>query len=294
MASPVILMPTMASATPESDLRCGTTTPAATLVAPDLCEVLVTESGTFTAPSGITKLAAFVVGAGSGGWGSGDSFGSYGGGGGAVVYVDSVDVSGPIDVTIGAGGASGASDVDKTGGNTSVNGDAAVGGFAPDQVSGGISGNGYGGNGADCLIDTVSEYASGGGGAISDAVGNAGGDGLLLSDFFYADSTLFPVLDAGTRYGAGGDSCSVELTTAHSGNGGSASNTSSQNGSDGVVIFRYSALTEASAPVESAAPAALAVTGPSANSSLTTGAASALFAAGAALLLLVRRSRKNA
>jgi LPXTG-motif cell wall-anchored protein len=259
-----------------------------------VCEVLVTESGTFTAPSGISKLAAFVVGAGAGGWGSSLSYGSYGGGAGEVVYVDAVEFSSPLDVTVGVGGAGGYYADMEDGGDSSLDDVTAAGGSVGGQMAGGTSGNGFVGDTdvVNCIIN--SEYSSGGGGATADAEGMAGGAGLVLGDFTDVDTTLFPALDSATVYGAGGDSCSVELVPANTGNGGTAADESAEAGSDGVVIFRYAALTEASLPVESAAPAALAATGPSANSSLGAGAASALFAAGAALLVLVRRRHKNA
>jgi hypothetical protein len=306
VAAPVILMPSMASALPETDPECGTTTPAATLVAPGVCEVVFTESGTFTAPSGISKLAAFMVGAGAGGWGSINSFGSYGGGAGEVVYVDSVEFSNPLEVTVGIGGyfeqitISGAAP--ELGGDTSVGGTTALGGFPTDQFSGGTSGNGYaGGDATNCDMDSTVELSSGGGGASSAANGFSGGAGLVLSDFADVDTTLFPALDSETVYGAGGDSCSTEVTVANTGNGGSASNSSGENGSDGVVIFRYAALSDGVEPITGGGdpitgPAAtvLAKTGPAAEPMFAAGAASALFAAGAALLVMVRRSRKNA
>lgn len=292
IAAPVILMPTMASALPSEDLGCGTTTPAATLVAPGVCEVLITESGTFTAPSGLSKLAAFMVGAGGAGWGADGIVASYGGGAGEVVYVDSVEFASPLAITIGTGGSADV-DVLESGGSTIMGDYTALGGSVSDGMTGGVSGNGYLGTqtAPDCTIDTAWEYSGGGGGATSIGVDNNGGAGLVLSEFPDVDATLFPPLETATLYGVGGDSCSLAPVPGNTGNGGTASLDSAQNGSHGVVIFRYAAVA-----VPAAAPTVpvLAATGPSSDSVVAAGAASALFAAGAALLLMVRRSRKNA
>ena len=296
MAAPVILMPTMASAIPDDGLGCGTATPGATLIAAGICEVVFTESGTFTAPSGISKLAAFLVAGGDGGGiDTDDFFGmSYGGGAGEVLYIDDVEFSAPLAVAVGTGGNAG---------DMGTATETTVGDASARPGAGSWSGN-ENNNPSEPYCDfpeSGSRMSGGGAGAAANGDNHVGGAGYLLSDFPGVDTTLFPANNSELVYGQGGSSCLDVLPTvvANSGNGGATTYGTANDGSDGVVIFRFAPPTEVVAPVTEPtdtpiAAVALAKTGPAAESTLAVGAASALFAAGAALLVMVRRSRKNA
>ena len=83
-----------------------------------------TSSGTWTKPSGISKVLVYVIGGGGGGGGSSGSSnvneaGAGGGGGGCAVELIDVSSISSETVTIGAGGAGGAGDSDGTTGGTS-------------------------------------------------------------------------------------------------------------------------------------------------------------------------------
>jgi hypothetical protein len=288
MAAPVILMPTMASAIPVSDPSCGTATPAATLVAPGVCEVVFTESGTFTAPSTISKLAAFLVAGGEGGSIDSDFGSTYGGGAGEVVYIDAVEFSAPLAVSVGTGGYAN----DRGTATETTVGDATA-----RPGDGVFSGNeNYNPTSAPC----INRESGAGAGAAGNGDGDTVGPGYLLSEFPGVDTALFPATDGEAIFAQGGDAClpALPTTVANSGNGGATTFAAANDGSDGIVIFRYATLSdEAGEEAQSGiAPAAtvLAATGPSVSSAWAPGAASALFAAGAALLVMVRRSRKNA
>jgi hypothetical protein len=76
---------------------------------------LFTSSGTFTVPTGITKVKITVVGGGGGGGGCvssgcGETSGSLGGQGGiSIAYVTGLTPGGTISVTVGSGGSGGGS-----------------------------------------------------------------------------------------------------------------------------------------------------------------------------------------
>lgn len=121
---------------------CPTTTPAATLVADGVCEVRFTTSGTFTPPTGITKLAAVLVGGGgAGGYFTPNDY-AYAGSGGSVVYIDSVPLGGAVTVTVGLGGT-----VSSFGIDPAVGDDTSI---APDGGAGAASGGNAGGGGSTC------------------------------------------------------------------------------------------------------------------------------------------------
>ncbi len=207
---------------------CTAVDPSATEVLPDICEIQYPETGeyTFTAPAGVTKLSAVIVGAG--GARSTAEFGNYAGGGGAVVYVSQVDVSAPIDVVVGMG----AQTSDAAGTASSVNDDVAAAGFtgtADPSPGGGASGNGNAGG----LI-----YAEGGGGGAGAAgSGSNGGIGLQASAVAN-DTAMWPAVDGEPYYGSGGD---VQPMVAGYGEAGWGADGSGQRdfGMDGLVILRW-------------------------------------------------------
>lgn len=115
--------------------------------------VTCNSDGTFTIPSGITKLRYLVVAGGGGGGGiqNVDAYGSGGGGGGGVKSASALAVAAGTTyaITVGSGGA------------------------------GGVGGSTRGGNGGDSSFGTIA--ATGGGGGASQSVssnyGAAGGSG---------------------------------------------------------------------------------------------------------------------
>lgn len=256
---------------------CATSVPAATLIAPDVCQVSFTAAGshTFTAPTGIAKLSALVIGAGGGAttWA-----GSYGGGGGEVVLIDSVDTSGSISITVGAGGAygtDGLTDSGADGQDSSVNLTTAAGGKGATFAGGGASGNGN-------LGANVSDVSGGGGGSSAAATNSAGGAGTKPSSAG-AGSPLFPPISGELAYGAGGSSVTGSVATPDiAGNGGnSQSSSESENGRDGAVFFRFAADGQAET---------LAATG---SNLPAAGFAALSVAAGAALIATSRRRSQN-
>jgi hypothetical protein len=142
-----------------------------------------TSSGTFTVPTGITKVKVTVVGGGGGG-GSFNS-GSYlggGGGGAAIEIISGLTPGGTVSVTVGAGGAYNA-----TGGTSSFGAFCSATGGAPTGLGGLGSGGqlnirGGGGSYGFTNFDTGDYEVPGGGGssilgggAPANANANAGG-----------------------------------------------------------------------------------------------------------------------
>ncbi len=261
---------------------CPTTVPAAILVADGVCEVRITATGafSFTPPSGITKLAAVLVGGGGGGEIVPIDT-SYAGNGGSVTYVDSVPLGGPVAGIVGLGGlASQDSTVvaPDDGSDTVAGADTAAGGGA--------------GFNAEPFCASPPNLYGFGSGANAGPQGSAQGDpvclpgvGYSLSQLSGVDTTLFPASADGTDvYGNGGNASATDpgLVSLVAGSGGSVNATQAASGSNGLVIFRF-----APAPVAPPAPT-LAATG-SDVSWTVPGISAALIAVGALLLALRRR-----
>ncbi len=266
IASPFIALSTPAFA---STADCTAVDPSATEVLPDICEVQYVEYGdfTFTAPSGVVKLTALIVG--GGGARQTDS-GNYAGGGGAVVYVADVDASAPLDITVGIGAQSSS---DAAGTASSVNDDIAAGGFTgttDPNPRGGASGNG---NDGGLLFET-----GGGGGAGADASGATGGVGLKASALAN-DTAMWPAVDGEPFYGAGGD---VEPAVAGYGEAGWGADGSGSRdyGMDGLVVIRWTMKAEQ-----------LPATGVDAGAFATF--AAAFMIPGAALIAFATRGRRS-
>ena len=229
--------PLIAVASPAFAADCGTTTPAATEVAAGICEVVFDSPGdySFTAPSGIAKLTALVVG---GGGGATYYNGTYGGGGGAVVYVADVSTAAPVDITVGAGVDSSSPQAE----SSSVGADVAEGGFSGTYVDltnqyfgGGSSGNGNAGS-AFGFSD-----AGAGGGAGGPAAVEMGGIGVTASDAA-GDAVLWPAVAGEPAYGKGGDYLAPIAISDVAGEGAPSDGSF---GNDGIVILRW-------APIEPA------------------------------------------
>ena len=134
-----------------------------------------TSSGTYTRPSGITKIRVFVTAGGGGGGGCDTNTPNYisaAGGGAGGTAIELIDASGTFanqTVTIGAGGAGGDGSAGGTAANGQDGGTSSFGSFC--SASGGT-----GGLKANNL--TISSYVQGGIGADGDLNlrGNAGGN----------------------------------------------------------------------------------------------------------------------
>ena len=116
-----------------------------------------TSSGTWTKPSGITKIKVYITGGGGGG-GSASSTswqqwtaGGGGGGGTAVEIIDVTSVS-SVAVTIGAGGVSNNVNVSSTAGGTSSFGSYCSGYGGAQGAAQNVPGQGNNGTGGDYSI----------------------------------------------------------------------------------------------------------------------------------------------
>ncbi len=116
-----------------------------------------TSSGTWTKPTGITKIKVYVCGGGGGG-GSGNSgswtqwtAGGAGGGGTAVKIIDVTSIS-SVTVTIGAGGVSNNVNVASTAGGTSSFGSHCSGYGGGAGAAQHVPGQGGGATGGDYII----------------------------------------------------------------------------------------------------------------------------------------------
>jgi len=111
---------------------------ASTIISGQIQNQLFTSSGTWTAPTGVTKVRATVIGGGGGSNAySGNSFS--GGAGGAAVGIYTVTPGTSYSVTVGAGGA-GTGGVNAQGG---TGGTSSFGSFV--SATGGGGGNPYNG-----------------------------------------------------------------------------------------------------------------------------------------------------
>ena len=152
-------------------------------------------TGTFTVPTGVTKVKGTVVGGGGGGGGVGcDGSGGGGGGGGTTIEIISgLTPAATVSVTVGTGGSAGTTGNGGSGGTSSfgaycsATGGAGGGGSTAIPGLGGLGSNGdlniRGGTGFFTSYSSVT--ANGGssflGGAGSGAVYGGGGYGSLGS-----------------------------------------------------------------------------------------------------------------
>lgn len=184
-----------------------------------------TSSGTWTKPSGISKVKVTVVGGGGGGYGVNTyNEGSPGGGGGgsAIKFINVSSVS-SVSVTIGAGGAGGANATASDGGTTSFGSyTSATGGSGAEE---GQNTGGVGGSGSSGDINLTGGTGRKGGFAYHPNnfyFGGAGGASLLgpgTSNISTAGAAI-----NGIGYGSGGSGRVTNGTNA----GGS--------GSSGIII----------------------------------------------------------
>jgi hypothetical protein len=187
-------------------------------------------------------MSAVLVGGGLSGLVYGPT--TYGGGGGGVAFVDSVDISGPIAVTVGAGAVF----------ESSLPGDTTVGANTAGGA-GGLFGEDDNFDIRDLMISgspqespgwiPMPAYVGSGGGAGGAPTDCAAGHGLTASEVA-AGSSLFPAVLGEPVFGEGG-SCSGVTVASQAGAGkggdvfGEVPNVQAEAGADGAVIFRWAA-----------------------------------------------------
>lgn len=266
--SPALFGATSALAIPSTS--CGEVIGAYS-VGTNICEMRYQDAGsfTFTAPSGVAKMGAIVVGAGGGGVNNSAGDIAYAGGGGEVLYVNLNGLaSTEFTVLVGAGGASAFDGDPSSGANSSLTWSETVyarGG----EVNPGISGNA---NSAGIAFGTGIIVTSGGGaggdGESADSFGTigqilSGGVGLAPSaardsNQVLADQTLFPASVGEPTFGVGGSvtnnilpavvTFNTESGYSNSGFGGAATlgnDAASLAGQDGAIYIRWETPTPA-------------------------------------------------
>ena len=186
-----------------------------------------TSSGTFTIPSGVTKLKMTIVGGGGNGRGGTDvSNGGGGGGGAAIKYLTGITPGNTLTVTVGA--AAGTSSV--ASGTQSITTVSATGGSTPTVTQtagvGGVGSNG----------DLNIKGAGGGPGiTISQgypctyAIGLSGEGGSSILGGGAANRSDSGAGSAGGNYGGGGSGTVSTGGTSYSGGAGAA----------GVVLIEW-------------------------------------------------------
>jgi len=233
------VVPLAFAATPSfAATDCGEGTEVAT----GICEKAYTTAGdyTFAVPSSVSKMSAVLVGGGQGGGildNGGAPFGAYAGSGGGVLFVDSVSLSAPIEITVGAGGANDFS----AGGDTTVGSDLAGGAYY-DDVLGPVSGYPQENVAFVAEVGPPIDVMSGGGagGTPTDCVAGLG----VTASSVASGSSLFSAVLGETTYGSGGSCSGIVLTAeAGAGMGGNVYTDgfvlASDAGVDGAVILRW-------------------------------------------------------
>jgi len=193
-----------------------------------------TSSGTWTKPSGVSKVKVIVTGSGGGGgyYAAADDFGAGGGAGGTAIKIIDVSAVSTVSVTVGVGGNAGASgSFNGGGGNTS-----SFGAYC--SATGG--GGGRNGNAGDV-------YGGSGGNGIGGDINITGGDGSNGWDNFNVNNTYATALSHGgaSYWGGGGRGSAFTNIPAESGkaygSGGGASHSrqggTAGTGKGGVVVI---------------------------------------------------------
>lgn len=245
----------------------------ATTIAPGICQIVITTSGTFTAPAGVTNLEALLVAGGSAG-----NNGYDGGVSGGVLYVDSLPVGIPLTLTVGAGGVYAGDGPTGTGYGTGATGDSVEPLPTSLYGTGGVLPSAFvaGENPASTLFPAYAGEAP------------VAGDGQQGDDDI--DGTE-PVATSQSSAGGGTNGAFVSaLANTGSGGGGATLDrgngdiTNPGNGGSGVIILRFAA-------PEAAVSPALAATGT--DSTLAAGAAGALLLGGAVALAATAAKRRR-
>jgi len=183
-------------------------------------------SGTWTRPTGITKVIVEAWGGGGGGGGGNSTpHGGAGGGSGAYGYGIYSSISGNISVTIGSGGTGGGTgSTGNSGSTTTVSGGGMPSGCT---CAGGSGGAHY--------------TASGGAGGSAGAGWNLGIDGQRGGG---SSAGLYGAGGSSPRGGGGGAGGFPSITTGYAGNspgggGGGGGTSTGGAGASGKVIIRW-------------------------------------------------------
>jgi len=177
----------------------------------EISSQIFTASGTFTVPTGVTKISAVCIGGGSGGKQGSNGLG---GGGGGLRWSSSISVTPAesLTITVGAGGAGTTSlDVQNSGSATNIKRSGttlleAGGGSVNNGGSGStISGNIGGGNGGSGGTGSQGAQEGGGGGGTGGYNG-VGGNGVTW-DSTWSSGSNAPASSSGG--GAGGEASTV-------------------------------------------------------------------------------------
>ena len=198
---------------------------AASAAGASLSAQVFTSNGTFTIPTGVTKLKITVVGGGGGG-GGGTVGGGGGAGGAAISYLSSLTPGNTLSVTIGASGTGGASGVAGTAGGTSsvASGTQSITTISTTGGGGGGAGQNPGGLGGTGTNGTLNLGGGDGAGGVLGCTTTPGGNG---------GSSLLGGGGKG-NYGGGNPASPGRAY----GGGGGGGNTSGA-GFAGVVIFEW-------------------------------------------------------
>lgn len=193
---------------------------------------IFTSSGTFTAPSGITKVYVSMVGGGGGGGGAGSQpYGGGGAGGAFTIYTPfSVTPGNNYTVTIGSGGPGGADQntVGSVGGSTSFDSLSVAGGSGGLRgIDGGTGGVAVGGMDASGITAGTYAQRSGAGGTGSNP--NSGGGG----------GTPFGSGAAGRSSAGAGNNATANTGAGGGGAHGGGGSINGGNGASGLVIVEW-------------------------------------------------------
>jgi hypothetical protein len=193
------------------------------LLAPTITKLL-SGSGTYTTPTGCTRIRVRMVGGGGGGQGSGSASRGVGGAGGNTTFGTSL---------LAANGGAGGSDAQSANGGTSSGGDinltggAAVGSFTSTGGSfngmfgaaspfGGVGSGGVAGGAGSAAAANTGSGGGGGGVATAINVGGGGGAGGYLEKTISSPSATYSY-----AVGAGGTAGTAGTSGAAGGAGGS-------------------------------------------------------------------------
>jgi hypothetical protein len=185
-------------------------------------------NGTFTIPTGITKIKVTVTGGGGGAAGSGGYHSGGGGGGTAIKWLTGLTSGANLAVTIGGGGNGGIwNNAGTNGGNAGGNSTVASGNQSISTITGG------GGGGGVPNMGTGNRGGVGSGGDLN-MYGDPGptgpdGDGLQGGSSYFGGGAAGTggTAQTGNAYGGGG------------GCGGVNFGTNSAGGSSGVVVIEW-------------------------------------------------------
>ena len=201
--------------------------PTTTITAPTRQEFY--ESGTWTRPSGCTKIKVTVVGGGGAGGSTnivGETVYNGGGGGGGGTVIEYIDVSATssVSVTVGTGGTGNTSGSGNAGGNTSFGTFCTANGGS----GGGVSGGASGGSGTGSVNAVILDGGPGDHGPVttlsaSQGSGFGGGSTLGFGGQRIQPGTI-SAGNLGIKYGGGGSGAARSSGSGGGSKGGAGAN----------------------------------------------------------------------